>query len=251
MLYKLSVLAFNTPLLQRAMRTLKKISSRKCAVDNTALIKKYAPGKSFADIGCMWGIHGANSFLAEECGATKTIALDLYPESEMFLEEKRTRRSAVEFVLGDINISETTERIGVCEVVHCSGVLYHTPDPFHLLRRLRSICKETLIINTQSIPEMHGLRNAAVFYPFLPEKQRRIWNRGTGSQKAIRGPYEPESGYGNWFWGLTPSSIESMLQCAGFEVKERFVSRFTCIFVCRTVPTQFVAESGAWTTPKN
>jgi hypothetical protein len=45
---------------------------------------------------------------------------------------------------------------------------------------------------------------------------------------------------------MTPSSIESMLQCAGFEVKERFVSPFSCIFVCRTAPTQFVAESGPW-----
>lgn len=237
--------------MKRTTREFKKLRSRKSAVDNAALIKKYAPGKSIADIGCMWGINGLNSFLAEESGATKLIAVDVYPESEKFLEEKKKRNSAVQFVLGDINLLETTEKIGVSDVVLCSGVLYHTPDPFHLLTRLRAICKETLILNTQSIPEMHGIRNAAIFYPFLPEKQRRIWDRGVGSQKAIRGPYEPESGYGNWFWGMTPSSIESMLQCAGFQVKERFVSPFTCIFVCRTAPIQFVAESGPWATPKD
>ena len=251
MLYKLSVLALNTSFMKRAMSKIKKITSRKDVVDNAALIKKYARGKSFADIGCMWGINGLNSFLAEEGGATNIIAVDVYPESETFLKEKKKRNSAVQFVLGDINLPETTEKIGVPDVVLCSGVLYHTPDPFHLLTRLRSICKETLLLNTQSIPEMHGIRNAAVFYPFLDKTQRKIWDRGIGSQKAIRGPYEPESGYGNWFWGMTPSSIESMLHLAGFEVRERFISPFTCIFVCQAAPIQFVAESGAWTTPKD
>lgn len=199
----------------------------------------------------MWGVDGSNSFLAEESGATDVKAVDVYPASEKFLEERKARNSSVQFVRGDINLPETSEKLGMPDVVLCSGVLYHTPDPFRLLTRLRAICKETLILNTQSIPEMHGIRNAAVFYPYLSEEQRRIWDRGVGNQKAIRGPYEPENGYGNWFWGMTPSSIESMLRCAGFEVKERFVSPFTCTFVCRAVAPQFVADSGEWTVPED
>jgi SAM-dependent methyltransferase len=248
MIYKLSVLALNASFTKRVIAALRKIGPRRRAVDNGALVRKHAPGRSFADVGCMWGIDGANSFLAEDCGATKVVAVDVYPESETFLEEKERRNSAVQFVPGDINLRETTEQIGVLDVVLCSGVLYHTPDPVRLLRQLRAMCRETLILNTQSIPEMHGIRNAAVFYPFLPAEQRRIWDRHVGNQKAIRGPYEPASGYGNWFWGLTPSAIESMLRCAGFAVTERHVSPFTCIFVCRTMPPQFVAESGAWVT---
>jgi len=251
MLYKLSVLALKSSFMKRAVQGLRKLGARNHAIDNAVLIKKYAPGKSFADIGCMWGVDGANSFLAEESGATNVKAVDVYPASERFLEEKEARSSAVQFVLGDVNLPETIEQLGVSDVVLCSGVLYHTPDPFRLLTRLRAICRETLILNTQSIPEMHGIRNAAVFYPFLPEEQRRLWDRGVGTQKAIRGPYEPESGYGNWFWGMTPSAIESMLRCAGFEVDERFVSPFGCIFVCRPVATRFVAESGPWIVPDN
>lgn len=248
MLYRLSVLALKASLLPRwMMRALEKLAPRRRVVDSATLIRRYVPGKSFADIGCMWGIHGRNAFLAEESGATRTIAVDVYPESATFVDEKKRRKSAVQFVRGDINRAETIDRIGVPDVVLCSGVLYHTPDPFRLLTRLRAICKETLILHTQSIPEMPGIRNAAVFYPFLPDEQRRIWDRGVGCQKAIRGPYEPESGYGNWFWGMTPSAIESMLRCAGFEVSERFVSSFTCTFVCRTVAPRFVAASGAWT----
>lgn len=228
------------------MRRLERLGLRRRAADRATLIRRYAPGKSFADIGCMWGIDGRDAFLAEESGATRTIAVDVYPESTGFLDEKTRRNSTVEFVQGDINLDDTAAKVGVSDVVLCCGVLYHTPDPFRLLTRLRAICKETLILHTQSIPEMRGIRNAAVFYPFLPDEQRRIWDRGVGCQKAIRGPYEQESGYGNWFWGMTPSAIESMLRCAGFEVSDRFVSAFTCTFVCRPVAPRFIAASGDW-----
>lgn len=251
MFYKLKILASNSSLGKRIIRKLNKLTGRNNGALNANLIKKYASGKSFADIGALWGVDGLNSFLAEDSGATRVVAVDIYPASTKFLEEKKNRNSAVEFIEGDINLSETTEKIGLCDVIFCSGVLYHTPDPVHLLTRLRSICKETLILNTSSIPEIPGLKNGAIFYPFLNEKQRKIWDRGIGSQKAITGSYEPESGYGNWFWGLTPSSLESMLKCAGFEVEERYVYQFNSIFVCRAVTVKFTASSGEWTTPKD
>jgi len=68
---------------------------------------------------------------------------------------------------------------------------------------------------------------------------------------AISGPYEPENGYGNWFWGMTPSSIESMLKVAGFEVRERFIFPFKCVFVCDAAETKFIASSGEWITPQD
>ncbi|MDP3958356.1 MAG: class I SAM-dependent methyltransferase [bacterium] len=251
--YKLRVLALNHPFLKRIFRKLNKIFDCGGAddlFDNGTLIKKYAGGGSFADIGALWGIDGGNSFLAEESGATRVVAVDVYPASEKFIAEKARRNSKVEFIEGDVNLASTTGKIGECDVVFCSGVLYHTPDPFHLLTRLRSICRGTLILNTASIPELPGIRNGAVFYPFLSDSQRKIWNRHIGSQKAITGPYEPESGYGNWFWGLTPSTLGSMLRLAGFEVMERYVSPFRSVMVCRATRLKFEAASGEWTTPK-
>ena len=117
--------------------------------------------------------------------------------------------------------------------------------------RLRSICNETLILTTTSIPEMPGIKNMAVFYPYLPEQQRKIWNRGVGEQKAITGPYEPNEGYANWFWGMSPSCIESLLQIAGFKVLERHIFKFDSTFVCKAVSTKFIPESGEWTTKKD
>ena len=251
MLYKFKILIRNSTLVKRIIRKTRKLLGKEDSVDNIKLIRKYASGKSFADIGCLWGINGLNSFIAEENGANKVIAVDVYPANKEFLDEYKRRNSAIKFIQGDINLLETTDEIGNCDIVLCSGVLYHTPDPIHLLTRLRSICNETLILNTASIPDMPGIKNTAVFYPFLNKRQRKIWDRGIGSQKGITGPYEPQEGYGNWFWGMSPSCIESMLQCAGFEVKERYISTFNSIFICRVIKIQFVAESGEWNTPKD
>ena len=249
MFYKLSVLASNNSLIKRLLRKTRKIAGRPERVNLTDLIKRYSPGKSFADIGCLWGVDGYNSFLAEESGATKIVAVDIYPESAKFTTERKKRGSKLTFVQGDIALTETTRKIGTCDVVLCSGVIYHTPDPLHMLMNLRAITNETLILNTTSIPELPGVRNAAVFYPFLDASQRKIWNRGIGMQKAITGPYEAKEGYANWFWGMTPSCLESLLVCAGFEIIERHIFRFDCAFVCRAVSKQFVPESGEWTTP--
>ena len=252
MFYKLQIqLSKKYSFFQRVRCKLKKIFGVAPEISNIDLVKKYSKGKSFADIGALWGVDGLNSFIAEESGAIRIVALDIYPASQKFLEEKKRRNSRVEFVEGDVNLASTTEKINVCDVVLCSGVLYHTPDPIHLMTRLRAITGEILILNTASIPEVCGLKNAAIFYPFLPKNQRKVWNRGIGSQKAITGPYEPQEGYGNWFWGMTPSCLESMLQCAGFEVIERHLTAFNSILICRAVTLKFKAESGEWNTPKD
>jgi SAM-dependent methyltransferase len=202
------------------------------------LIRRYAIGKSFADIGCMWRVNGYFSFLAEECGAKQVVGVDVYPESEEFLNQKSKRNSKVKFIQGDINSSETINKIGLCDVVFCSGVLYHTPNPVYFLSQLRAICKDILILGTMVIPEMVGLRNIAVFYPFLNKTQRKIYNLGV-EQRGITDPYNPESGYANWFWGFSPSCVESMLKCTGFEIKKRYLRPFQAFFVCKVVPVNF------------
>jgi Protein of unknown function (DUF1698) len=145
-----------------------------------------APGKSFADIGCMWAVNGYYSFLAERSRAKGVTAVDIYPASEEFEQERRATGSTIRFIQGDINSEDTRRQMGVSDVVFCSGVLYHTPDPIGLLARLRGLCGETLLLGTELIPEMPGIRNAAVFYPYLSDRQRS----GIGAL-ASRPAYEP------------------------------------------------------------
>jgi hypothetical protein len=96
----------------------------------------------------------------------------------------------------------------VHDVVWCSGVLYHAPHPILTLQRLRELTGQTLLLATETLPEVPGLRRAAVFAP------------APGSHPAHTEPFDPRAGYGPWWWGLTPSAVIAMVQAAGFVVRE-------------------------------
>ena len=201
-------------------------------------IRRHAPGRSFADVGCMWGVNGEYAFLAEEAGAVRVVAVDVFGPTPEFEEKRTARGSDVKFVLGDITSPSTIAAVGEVDVVFCAGVLYHHPSPYDLLVALRRICRETLILRTSTIPEVRGLPNAAVFFPMLDARGRELWNLkslGVLHQAGISGEFDPGQGYGNWFWGLTPSCLESLLKTAGFRVETRATEAFAQTVVCTAV----------------
>ncbi|HVE45835.1 MAG TPA: DUF1698 domain-containing protein [Acidimicrobiales bacterium] len=205
-------------------------------------VRQYAPGKSFLDVGCMWGVNGEFSFVAEDAGATTVTGLDVFGPTPEFEAAKERRGSAVSFVLGDITDGDTIQRLGVADVVLCAGVLYHHPSPFDVLVALRRVCGQTLILRTSTIPEMNGMPNAAVFYPMLAPRARRRWNLsslGLDRQVGITDGFEPEQGYGNWFWGLTPSCLASLLAVAGFRVIRHLPEAFVQTFICEPADVPF------------
>jgi SAM-dependent methyltransferase len=202
------------------------------------LIRTHAPGRSFVDVGCMWGVNGEFAFVAEQAGATSVKAVDVFGPTPEFQQKRAERMSRVEFVLGDITRSETLAAVGEADVVFCAGVLYHHPSPFALLSALRRICRETLILRTATIPEVRGLPNAAVYFPMLDDRARELWNLkslGVLHQAGISNAFQPSDGYGNWFWGLTPSCLESLLKTAGFRVDLRATEAFAQTVVCAAV----------------
>jgi len=205
-------------------------------------VKRYAPGNSFVDIGCMWGVNGGFAFLAEEAGAVGVKGVDVFGPTPEFEETRRKRGSAIEFVLGDCTNPETIARIGTADVVFCAGVFYHHPAPFDLLVALRQLCRKTLILRGATIPEMNGMPNAAVFYPMLTAEQRKLWNLsslGIGTQVGISDAFEPHQGYGNWFWGLTPSCLRSLVETAGFRVDLVATEAFAQTLICTPVTSAF------------
>lgn len=205
-------------------------------------IRTYAKGHSFVDIGCMWGVNGDYAFLAEEAGATSVKGVDVFGPTPEFEAKKRARGSSVEFILGDASAPETIAQIGEVDVVFCAGVLYHHPSPFDLLVALRRMCRKTLILRTSTIPEIAGLPNAAVYFPMLKAEDRRLWNLsslGLARQVGITDGFEPVEGYGNWFWGLTPSCLAALLETAGFRVDQRATEAFAQTFICSPVDVPF------------
>ncbi len=206
--------------------------------DLPAQLRRFARGRSVVDIGCMWGVDGEYAFMAEEAGASRVTAVDVFGPTPAFERTKRARNSRVRFVLGDATAPQTIEQIGQHDVVFCAGVLYHHPSPFDLLVALRRICGETLILRTSTIPEVAGLPNAAVFFPKLQPEARKLWQLhrlGLLHQVGISNEFRADQGYGNWFWGLTPSCLRSMLEVAGFRVDEAWDEPFAQTMVCTAV----------------
>lgn len=203
-------------------------------------IRQYTAGKSFADIGCMWGVNGAYSFLAEEVGATSVKAVDVFGPTPEFEQEMAERGSQVDFILGDATDPGTIERIGPADVVLCAGVLYHHPSPFDVLVALRMMCRQTLILRTSTIPENKSLPNAAVFYPMLTSKARRAWRiPAVQGRLGIDTEFLPDEGYGNWFWGFTPSCLKAMVTTAGFRVARSFPEPFAHTLICEPIDMPF------------
>lgn len=244
MLYRWKVSLLKHPKINLLWRRL--IARRGVVVGDYAdlpgFVKQYAPGRSFADVGSMWGVNGEFSFLAEEAGATRVVAIDVFGPTPEFEQKRTSRGSRVEFVLGDMSRADTLARVGQVEVVLCAGVLYHHPSPFDLLAALRRACRETLILRTSTIPEIDGLPNAAVYFPMLSAEARRLWTLerlGVLHQAGISDEFKPEAGYGNWFWGLTPSCLESLLKTAGFRIEQRAAEAFAQTVICTPIAAPF------------
>jgi SAM-dependent methyltransferase len=240
MLYRWKVRSLKRPRLNGLWRRWR--ARRGDAVGNYAALPDYirthAPGRSFADIGCMWGVNGEFAFIAEAAGATRVVAVDVFGPTPEFEQKRREKNSHVQFVLGDVTRQATLDAVGQVDVAFCAGVLYHHPSPYDLLVALRRICRQTLILRSSTIPEVRGLPNAAVFFPMLNARGRELWNLrplGVLHQAGISNEFQPSEGYGNWFWGLTPSCLESLLQLAGFRVDFRATEAFAQTCICTAV----------------
>lgn len=185
------------------------------------LIARHARGKTFTDVGCMWRVHGAYAFHALAVGATRVTGVDVDPATPEFHARNAEVGNAVRFVQGDLNDPAIETWAGRSDVVFCSGVLYHVPDPIFSLTQLRRICGEVLILTTATITERRE-PHAAILLPFMTdaERERLGYDSGGGSKVGLDTPFAPDRGYTNWFWLPTPSCVGAMAKLAGFTVRE-------------------------------
>ncbi len=194
-------------------------------------LKSNVKNKRVIDIGAMWLVNGRFSFFAEECGAKEVIALDIMSPTSIYLQELDRRRSKVQFIQGDI-MDENVASLGKFDVVFCCGVIYHLPDPCLGIHRIKSLTKENALIGSAIIKE--GIfRNRAVYYPYLDTLSRKWWNFGSKDRKiALNAPYSPLHSYANWFWGMSPSCIASLLYTNGFDIKNIHYRPHFAFFEC-------------------
>lgn len=200
------------------------------------LVAEHVAGRSFADVGCMWGVDGAIAFAAEDAGATSVTGLDLMAPTPAYQAEHARRGSRVRFVQGDLHHPAVLDEVGVHDLVWCSGVIYHSPHPLLTIERLRSIVGELLILASETIPEVPGVPHACVFLPGLDARHRAALAGGRpGILEGLSTPYNPARGYANWFWGLTASALRAMVSTSGFEVVEEHGGAMHATLVARRI----------------
>jgi SAM-dependent methyltransferase len=198
------------------------------------VVRRHAAGKTFCDVGCMWKVNGRIAFIAEEAGATAVTGIDVMPATPEFEAERERRSSNVQFVRGDVHDPETIATAGPHEVVWCSGLLYHAPNPVLTLQRLRNLTTELLILQTMTLPELPGVKQGLVFYPGVPNP--RLYARwGEEAARSLRLPEPGEDPYAPWWWGISRSALAAMLRAANFEPVEQWGDPFAVHVLARPV----------------
>jgi hypothetical protein len=188
--------------------------------DREALVRRFAAGASFADVGCMWQVDGRIAFLAEQSGATGVTGVDLMSATPEFERRRQQTGSCVRFVQGDLHEQAVVDEVGPHDVVWCSGLIYHAPNPLLTLRALRALTARTLLLGSEVVRERRRARTVV----FAPDPEEH---------PAIGAPLDPAAGYNGWWWGITPSALRAMTEAAGFVVTEAHGTRRYKLLVAR------------------
>ena len=150
-------------------------------------------GRSFVDIGGI-GVDSCNErvTLAAKAGAHVYKMADIRPgEHHEWSTFRRICREkgvhgVVELDRVDVrNRANLRERVGVCDIVHSTGINYHLPSPADGIWNVRSITGRYLITNTVTFPQRVENEFGSVILPeggvlfgaALTEAERRVLNK--------------------------------------------------------------------------
>ena len=199
-------------------------------------IGQVVSGKSFTDVGGLWGTVNEKVSVAHSYGATQLSMIDISPPDDP-LWTSFDRRCAdhslpeVDHVSTDIIAYAEGQAGATSDVVHCSGVLYHMPDPVRFLGALRKITGESLILSSAvtaprveseiGMFEIPG--SAMVCVPALHGRDREIlrsyWEGVVGDGAlgltAPQSSWRPED-FGPWWWLPTSEALVGLCEAVGF-----------------------------------
>lgn len=202
-------------------------------------IGRVVRGRSFADVGGLWGTVAEKVSVAHRHGASSVTMIDVSPpESELWPAfHRRMRRLGVagyRTLSRDVCALRPGDVPEPFDVVHCSGVLYHHPNPMALLAALRSITAGHLILTTAITPETVVNRrgryrvppSGVIFVPALSEDEREVlaehWRRVAPGALGIVAPASYDvADFGPWWWLPTAKAAAALCESAGFCVLDQ------------------------------
>jgi len=205
-------------------------------------IARLVPGASFADVGGLWGTVNEKVSVAMRAGARECTMADITPQGhELWAAFDRHCEglgvAGYRKLTVDIVAPQPELALGVHDVVHCSGIIYHLPDPFRMLRNLHRVTRRHLIVTSMVVAE--EMRTPAGTLPFGPDEARFVPTLTPASRAivaayfdalgiriaAINGEAEPwiypdgQENYGPWWWLYSPAFFRGMAEVAGFAVE--------------------------------
>ena len=199
-------------------------------------IGQVVAGKSFADVGGLWGTVNEKVSVAHTHGACALTMIDISPvDSDLWtlFEQRRhtLRLPTVECVSGDILTLAEAEPCPQFDVVHCSGVLYHMPEPMRFLYALRRVTRESLVLTSAiTATRIEGEKGvlevpaaAMLCIPALGGREREIvqsyWQGvvGDGAFGLTQelSEWHPED-FAPWWWLPTAEALRTMCEVVGF-----------------------------------
>lgn len=201
-------------------------------------IARVVQGRSFADVGGLWGTVNEKVSVAAGSGARSVAMVDISTVGselwKLFSERLASLNiSGCECISSDVCALVANGNAPEFEVVHCSGVLYHHPNPIWLLEALRRITTRHLILTSAVTQEtisnklgtFHIPKSGAIFVPALDERERSILSKywlekaGVGTCYGITETVRWDTReFGPWWWLPTPRAMLRMAECAGFRV---------------------------------
>lgn len=122
------------------------------------MIREHVTGKTFVDVGGLWGTKGEMVTTAAAGGASALTMADVQPLGNMWWQ-KFEAWCAEKEVTGcqelnvDICDPQSTATIGTYDMVHCAGVMYHVADLFQFVSNLVSVTREYLVLSSVVMPD--------------------------------------------------------------------------------------------------
>jgi SAM-dependent methyltransferase len=200
-------------------------------------ISRVVKGKTFADLGGLWGTVNEKVSVAHSAGATGLTMIDrITKEEDDWRQFEERRRSLglpeVECISKDILSLADNPGYPQYDVVHCAGVLYHIPDPMRLVETLWKITREYVILSSVITPTkvksdlgtLEVPESCCLFIPALKGNELAIvksyWQRfvGDGAVGVTRELADwRDTHYVPWWWLPTVEALKSMASAAGFQ----------------------------------
>lgn len=213
------------------------------------LITTHVRGRSFVDVGALWGTVNEKVSVATLAGARSAAIIDHVPPGNGAWARCREHckslgASGYAEHSHDLNDPLIAKKVGTFEFVFCSGVVYHNPSVFQTLQRLFDLSERYLLLGSMVVPEIienkFGSINLSgggmLFVPGLNERTRSIVaaylaSKGLSVMHITPMATKPQPfmwkgtpNYTPWWWLLPVPTLCSLVETVGFKVVETYSS---------------------------